>query len=192
MLKGGKMKKILIFFVLWLVFLPLAEATVGVGIKWKTESEIVEEGSTQCITYGLYNPFDEDVMGFLEVTGDLENISKAEEPKLIPAGTDSEHAIPTQICFFIPKVYKEDCLLPGLFCEKKCEEEQVILKGQVVAAYQLKAIGGTGSTTGSSFAVPLSLIVKCEPVKRNLMPLYLLIALVAVLILLIVLRKRIR
>jgi len=184
------MQKALLLFIIWLVFLPIVEATVGVGIKWKTESEIVKEGSSVCITYGLYNPFDEDVMAFLKATGDLENISKAEEPKLIPAGTDSEHAIPTQICFTIPKVYKEDCLLFGYLCERKCEEEQVILKGEVIAAYQPKGIGGTGSATGSSFAVPLRLLVECEPMERDLTPLYLLIALVVLLILSIILRKR--
>ncbi len=182
----------LLLFIIWLAFLPIVEATVGVGIKWKTESEIVKEGSRVCITYGLYNPFDEDVMGFLKATRDLENISEAEEPKLIPAGTDSEHAIPTQICFTIPKVYKEDCLLFGYFCERKCEEEQVVFEGEVVAAYQLKGMEGTGSVTGSSFAVPLRLLVECEPMKRNLTPLYFLIALVVLLILSIILRKRIK
>lgn len=163
------MKRVLGAAVLILFLAGTVSADMGIGIKWYTETEIVNEGEQMCVTYGIYNPFDTDVKGYLEATKELETISQAEEPKLIPAHTSSTNAIPTQICFAVPKVYKEESFA-GILTQRQCSEEEVMLKGEVVAAYKLSGGKGTGSVTGASFAAPLKLRIRCNPVERNWIP----------------------
>ena len=160
-----------VFLIFIFLFLIPSSLGGGIGIRWYTESEIVEEGKTYCINYGLYNPFEGDVYGYLKATGDLENISQAEPPKLIPEYTSSSQAIPTRICFTIPRVYNLSCIFPNFLCERKCDK-QVVLEGEVLASYYIKEEEvGMGSRTGASFAAPLRLYVKCEEMKRDYTPL---------------------
>jgi len=170
------MKRVIIAFVIFQLLAGTVSADVGIGIKWFTESEPVNEGEQKCLVYGLYNPFDTDVKGFLEATRDLTSIYQAEEPKLVPANTSSKEALPAQICFSIPKVYKEDSFY-GFLPQRQCGVEDVMLKGEVVAAYKLSDGAGLGSATGASFAAPLKLQVRCDPVDRNWIPVYAIIIL---------------
>ena len=153
------MKRVLVVLMIFLFMAGTVSADVGIGLKWFTESEYVNEGEQKCITYDIYNPFDTDVTGFLEATDDLEKISHAEEPKLIPAHTSSSKAIPTQVCFNVPMVYKEESFF-GLLPKKQCSEGEVTIRGEVVAAYKLTGGTGTGSMTGASFAAPLKIRVR--------------------------------
>jgi len=174
-------------FIVLLVLLsvvPLVRADVGIGIRWNTEWAEVNENSKACITYGLYNPFDTQVNGYLKATKDLEKLAETEDPKPVPAGTSSNHTIPTEICFNIPKVYEEDCLFLGMLCEKKCEEPKKAYDGEVLASYKSLSIGGMGSATGSSFAVPLRIEVKCNPYQRDFTPVYVLVLAVVIIALL--------
>jgi hypothetical protein len=139
-----KVKSILLLLFV-LTFFSSACATIGIGLKWSTESEIAQAGENACITYGIYNPFDRDVNGYLEATGDLKEIYTAEEPKLIPASTSSQNAVQTEICFKIPKK-------PG-----------TILHGEVVAAFKPADVSGTGSAVGTSFAAPLTIAIAKNP-----------------------------
>jgi hypothetical protein len=163
---------------------------VGMGVKWYTESELVKENTIKCIGYGLYNPFDVPVMGYVEPTNTLVNISSIVEPILVLENTSSTNAIPVEICFNIPKVYKQDCIL-GMFCERTCPEtssvdepykNEVRFEGDVVGKYlQLdQATGATGSKTGSSVAVPLELVVICQPKERNDTLMYITFAIVII------------
>lgn len=180
-----------VFFIFCLTFFFILSsanesyaATVGIGLKWFTESEYVKEGTIKCIDYGLYNPFDQDVRGYLVATKDLESLYDAEKPKLIPANTSSKNAILTKICFKIPKkVYQENCIL-GMMCKKKCENiEEKSYKGEVIAQYDISRPNqGVGSVVGSSFAAPLELKVKCEKKERNWLPLILVVIIVAAII----------
>lgn len=61
---------LMMLFSLFLV-LPLISASTGIGLRWTLIEATVEENSRQCVTYGLYNPFGTDVRGYLEVTGEL-------------------------------------------------------------------------------------------------------------------------
>ncbi len=177
------MKNISILILVFLLIIPgVVQATVGIGIRWYTEAEIVSENSQKCVTYGLYNPFDRDVYGYIEGLGNLSDIYESEEPKLIPGGTSSDENIPTQICFDIPKVYREDCLAGFFLCSRECEEEQVIYNGEVQAAYTLESTGGTGSATGSSMAARLRLKVQCEPYQKDWTPLYAIVIIVVIII----------
>jgi hypothetical protein len=155
------LKVILILFLL----ARFASADVGIGLSWNTESGVVREGMRHCMTdnYRIYNPFDTDVMGYLQASGNLSPIASPEEPKLVPAGTYADKAIPTEICFDIPKVYREKCHLGIFLCEQECKEEKVVFDGHISAMYVLKGPAGTGSAVGSSVAAPLELSVVCEP-----------------------------
>jgi hypothetical protein len=182
------MKRILVTAVLLIVLISPVSSDVGIGIKWFTESESVNQGEQKCISYGIYNPFDTEVNGYLEATKGLEKIFSAEEAKIIPAHTSSTNFVPTQICFNIPRVYQEDSFY-GYFTQRECSEKEVILAGEVVAAYKLNSGSGTGSATGASFAAPLKLKVACTPLKRDLTPVYVFAALI-IAIALVYLKKR--
>ena len=164
------MNKIISIAVLVLmVVLILPQATLarkGVGVVWDTETEIVREGSTHCVQYGIYNPWDEDVYAILSVSEDLKNIITNEESeiKLIKAGTLHENAIPIEFCFDIAKIYKENCLIGNSICEQKCEETEVVYEGKIVAMEQPSgSSGGTvGSATSLGVSIPLKLKVKCN------------------------------
>ena len=170
-----KMKKLLtisIISILAILMLsPMTFARKGVGIVWNTETEIVKEGSTHCVTYGIYNPWDEDVYAKLGVSKDLENIisNQQSEAKLIKAETFHENAVPIEFCFEIAKTYTNDCLLGPFLCEQVCQEQQVVHEGKIIAMEE--ASGGTGGTAGSStslgVSVPLKLKVQCESQNRS-------------------------
>lgn len=196
-----KILKFFLFSFFLLIFLgsliSLANAaTVGMGVRWYKESAIVEEGKQNCIEYGLYNPtpWEVPVYGYLEATGDLEKIYVKNDPMLVPVNTSSDHAINKQICFNIPKVYGESCIL-GAFCERTCPEhtatyeKEVRLKGEVIGMYTYNSAefgGGTGSTTGTSVAVPLELAISCQPEERNQVAFYATIVVIIVAIILII------
>lgn len=173
------MKRVLTVVVLFLFLAGTVSADVGIGLKWFTEAEVVNEGEQKCVTYGIYNPFDTDVTGFLTATRELEGFYQAEEPKLIPAHTSSNEAISAQMCFNVPKVYKEEFYF-GYLPQRQCSEDEIMLKGEVMAAYMLSGRAGTGSVTGVSFAAPMMLRVRCTPLERNWMPVFILIVLVMV------------
>lgn len=195
-----------------LLIMPLLTyATVGIGIKWFTDTEYVRENSQKCISYGLYNPFDENVSGYLTAIKELADMYETEDPKLISAGVASNKSIGTEICFNIPKVYEEECLIGNMFlCKRKCENgagipiikedtsitgktefKQVIYKGEVMAAYYLdREGGGVGSATGTSFAAPLKLKVRCEAKEINWTPVYLLVLLIIAIFIRMLRRKK--
>ena len=175
-------KLIIIFlFIFFIIVLPFSYATVGIGIRWYTEKEKVSENSEFCVNYGLYNPFDEDVMGYLTAGKELSSFYVSEDAKNIPSKTSSKNNIMTKICFTIPKIYKEDCLVGNFFlCKRECKEEQKIYEGEVMASYNLKNREGLGSATGTSFASPLKLIVMCEPKERNWTPVVIIIILMLI------------
>lgn len=189
------------FFLFFFLGSLVSAGTVGMGVKWYTESEIVNENMQRCISYGLYNPepFDMPVMGFFEATDGLADIYVKQEPTLIPVHTSSINAIPKDVCFNIPKVYEENCIL-GLFCERICPEQvpgepwknEVRFSGNIIGKYilleNLSSSGvGTGSKTGSSIAVPLALAVQCIPEERNQVAFYATIAVVVIVLIAIIL-----
>ncbi|MBU4482065.1 hypothetical protein KKC16_01270, partial [Patescibacteria group bacterium] len=170
---------ITLFFLLTLINSSFASASsVGMGIKWYTESEIVDENIKHCVVYGLYNPypFDTDVEGYLEASGQLEVLYIETTSTLVPKFTNSTNAIPIEICFNVPKVYNESCILG--FCERICPvkdpetpyKNETRFKGSIIGKYSFflgEQSAATGSKTGTAVAVPLELIVKCSAKQRN-------------------------
>ncbi|MCK5040265.1 MAG: hypothetical protein KAR87_04830 [Candidatus Aenigmarchaeota archaeon] len=207
-----KSRVLFFFIIISLLIMPLLTyATVGIGIKWFTDTEFVSENSQKCISYGLYNPFDEDVIGYLTATKGLEDIYEAEDSKLIFAGVASNKSIGTKICFSIPQVYEKDCLIGNIFlCKRTCEDgvgiplvrdedsitgkaefKKIIYEGEVMASYTLNTGGGAvGSATGTSFAAPLKLTVRCEAEERNWMPVYIVLLVLIILMYLAVLKRK--
>lgn len=143
-----------------LLLAPLVHA--GVGLYWSTEAEKVAEGERTCITYGMYNPFEKDMTATMEATGELESLYEKTEPVFIPAETSSKERKNVEICFNIPKVYEEECLLPGILCGRTCGEEPVIYEGQVAAISTPGKTNQIGSATRSVVASPLKLVVNCK------------------------------
>jgi hypothetical protein len=183
--KKQNRRYILVLFgiMLLLFILPFIYAVGGVGIKWDKESVIVNEGEKTCMSYSIYNPWPEDSYVTIELSSTLKNVSTEyeSEKKLIPANTPSTDAIPVKFCFKIPKkVYKTDCLLAGCaVCEQKCDEEQKVYSGEVLAKIvpAPSSIGGTaGSTTEMSVSAPLKIKISCNKHARNYTLIYLFIA----------------
>lgn len=172
-------------------------SSVGMGIKWYTESEIVDENINHCVLYGLYNPspFDVDVQGYLEASGQLEELYLETTPVLVPKFTSSANAVPIQICFNVPKVYVENCILG--FCERICPvkdpevpyKNEQRFKGNIIGKYTFsldEQSVATGSKTGTAVSVPLELIVKCNAEQRNNTAMYITFAIILIVIALII------
>ena len=145
------MKKTNILIILLLIILVIASINVsarkGVGIVWTTEAEIVEEGIKHCIPYGIYNPWDEDVNAYLDITGGLEEIIVEQEvsPRLIKANTMHDQAVPINFCFATKKIYEDNCFL-GMLCEQKCDKEQTEFFGDLPLA-------AVGRVAGNSIGI---------------------------------------
>lgn len=170
-----KMKnKLLLIVVLTLaIILVLPHATdarKGVGIVWNTESEIVNEASTHCIEYGIYNPWDEDVQAYLSVYGELNEVIKNEfsDSYLIKAKTFHDMAVPVNFCFEVAQVYSKDCLYGDYICEQTCEEPEVTYEGKIKTMEKSEGLfGGSGSSTSLGVSVPLKLKVRCNAHSRD-------------------------
>lgn len=152
-----------------LALFPLVSADVGIGLRWTQESAVVPQGTTSCLTYLVYNPFDTDVDGSLVASKELAPLYSpafSEGPAKVSKGTAPEAGIKRNICFDIPVLYPPGGIGP-LFVSQSCpaESDRKEFKGEV-AALSKPAGGvtsGVGSTTGTSVAAPLRLIVGCTP-----------------------------
>jgi hypothetical protein len=67
---------------LLLSLLVLNPVEAGIGMQWFTVEATTTEGERLCIKYGLYNPFDTAVQGFLDVSGDLVKLTPYARPYL--------------------------------------------------------------------------------------------------------------
>jgi LPXTG-motif cell wall-anchored protein len=148
-----------------------ALAAKGVGIVWSTQTEAVTENSRHCITYGVYNPWDEDVTALLSVSSALSPVVVGEEsiPTFLPAETMHDDAKEIELCFYVPKVYTDDCLVGNfLFCEQTCSEPEVRYDGEVIVMEAPSGSGGAmGSSTAMGVSAPLTLRVLCNEYPRD-------------------------
>jgi len=146
-----------------LLLIPSVFATKGVGISWTQESAILPEGQESCLTYGVYNPFDEDVEITLAAEG-LEELNPNSETKFVSAGTSHSGAQKINICFDVPK---------------GCGDT---LEGEIVAREAPKSIQGvTGSATVAMASVPLAIRISCESTPQ-INPIYLVLLVAAIMI----------
>ncbi len=157
---------------LFILIIENADARIAVGLVWSTEAESVDEDSTYCGKYGAYNPMDEDVDVALVIGGELADFvqTKKSEAVTVKGGTQYQDAIALEACFYVPKIYDEDCIF-GLFCKRDCKEEQVNYRGDVSLVQQgTESGGGSGSKMSVGVAAPLRLSVSCAPEERNWVP----------------------
>jgi hypothetical protein len=151
-------------------------AAKGVGIVWSTQTEAVGENARHCISYGVYNPWDEDVTAMLSVSSALKPVVVSEEsiPTFLPAETMHDDAKEVNLCFYVPKVYTDDCLIGNfLFCEQTCSEPEVRYDGEVIVmeAPSIGDTGAMGSSTSMGVSAPLTLRVVCNKYPRDYTPL---------------------
>jgi hypothetical protein len=155
------MKK-LALTLLVLLLIPSVLGAKGVGIAWTQESAIFMEGEKPCLTYGVYNPFDEDVEITLNAEG-FEDLNPTSETKFVEAGTINANAEEINLCFKIPQTYS-DCV-------------EKVIDGKIIAREAPKSIQGvTGSATVAIASVPLDIKITCNPSAINPMLIVLLFA----------------
>ena len=166
--KTKLMKKLALILLLGIMLITPALATKGVGIAWDAESAILLEGKKSCLSYGVYNPFDEDVDITLSAKG-LEELNPKSETKFVKAGTPHSSAETINICFKVPRLYEN------------CEVPEKTITGEIVASEAPSSIKGvTGSATVAMASVPLSIKVSCNPSKLNQAILILLVAAIVI------------
>jgi len=183
-MRDKKMKSVISIVLILMMFAPLVSA--GVGIKWDKESSLVPEKTSTCLTYNVYNPWEDDSYVQIELSDDLKSIitSSESETKFVPKETSSSEALPIEFCFKTPRVYEQDCLIGNFICKQTCDEPMKLYEGEVsvieLSEEQAKVGGGAGgSTTQMSVSAPLRVRVQCLPHDRNYGVVYALIALIA-------------
>lgn len=182
-----------IIFLIALLFIPTVMARKGVGIVWNTETELVDAGSTHCVEYGVYNPWDESVNVELTVSDELKDVvlSQESEVKLVQADTTHDKAVPVEFCFKVADVYEKDCLLGAALCEQRCDQEQVVFEGTIQASEKSeRSPESSGSSTALGVSVPLKLKVRCTPYPRDWTALYILIIVLALIGLIIIVNRK--
>lgn len=144
------MKKFLALMIIFTVLVSPVIALKGVGIKYGVEYTTVGEGAETCLSYGVYNPWDESVVAELTADGELEQFIHKTHSKRIPAGTNSGDAIKINVCFDVPKGTLDSC------------DEPKVFEGTVIAREKKDAfISGSGSTTSTMVSAPLTLEIIC-------------------------------
>ena len=145
------MKKLLALMIIFIVLFSPVLALKGVGIKYVTEHITAGEGKETCLSYGVYNPWDEKIVAELTADGELEQFIRRINSKRIAAGTNSGDAIKINVCFEIPKGTLDSC------------DEPKVFEGSVVAREQKNTLlGGSGSATTTLVSAPLTLEVVCS------------------------------
>jgi len=185
--------KIILFSLLLILLIPSGFALKGVGIKWTSESAYVDEKSPVCLDYGIYNPWDEDINAQLGVSKELQEVIRVKETEtvFVKANTPNTNAVPVKLCFDIPKVYKDNCLVAGVICEQTCSLGEVNYKGEVIATGSgTEVSAGSGSTATVSASVPLEIRIKCNQHERSYIVVYIAVLIILLIIALIFYTKR--
>jgi hypothetical protein len=190
-----KRSDLMIGMFLLVLLIPLVSA--GVGIKWDKESILLGEGEEACITYSAYNPFEGDTNARIELSEELSEVLITQETETIqiPGETGHEEAIPVEFCFRAPRgVYKKDCLFLNMFCEQKCEADMKEFAGEVavVEISDSNIEGEGGSATTMAVAAPLNVRIKCNPHTRDFSLIYIVVALIALIIIITIVSKRLK
>lgn len=185
------MMKYIIAIALFLVMLSPVSAAPGAGLVYGVESAIVNTNQVACVDYGIYNPFDVDSQITLTAEGELAELIDSSDSKFIPSGTSKDDAVAAQICFAAPDLRTRTCTIPFILCDYSCEYLEEIYEGQVLASPELPSeLGGSGSSVGMAIAAPFTLLVRCEGEGYDYLPLILLIAGIAVLVMTIILLRK--
>jgi len=159
------MKKLVLLVILLLLVKP---AFAGVGIVYSTTRQAVNEETTSCVPYGIYNPWEQDATVILTASEEFSEFNPRSEETFVVAATSSKDALAVDLCFRIPEVYEEQCWFWRFGCEQTCNGEDIIYSGNVLASEQ-KALGGagTGSSTIVSASAPLEIRIRCKEHARS-------------------------
>jgi hypothetical protein len=149
------MRKLVLIVLVLVMLAPQVSALKGVGIVYGTVITNVNEGEHACFSYGVYNPWDEDIKVQLTTNGELAELNPVSENIDIPAGTMHDEAKPLEICFDIPRTYPISCPT----------DLESIMGKIIVTEWYPAGVEGTGSSTSVSAAAPLELIIQCDSEK---------------------------
>ena len=184
-----KFSNFIIFFLLASILLvPMVEARKGIGLKWSLNSLMVEEGKEQCVEYGVYNPWEEDVQVKLDLSDNLKEITTKQfsESKFIAAKTSSQNSLPVTTCFMVDNVYQKNCLLGSYLCKKDCTEGQKVFDGEILALEDkdtgIAGEGTAGSGTNIGISTTLKVKVSCESFERDWTPVIVIVIVIIILL----------
>ena len=129
--------KLLLAISVLLLFIPISVSAVGIG--WYTEDIEIPYRESSCVDYLIYNAESSDIVAYLEVEGELEEVIESIYPKEVrlPAGTLPEDGQIIKVCF----------------------KGKQNAEGQVLASSQILTSSVTGSAVGLSSAAPLRILV---------------------------------
>jgi hypothetical protein len=186
MIKNKMKKELRFMFGVLIVIGLLSFASAGVGIRWDKESALVPENTKTCMTYGVYNPWEDDSYVKIVLSEELEVILSSSDADLtfVSKGTPSSAMIPVTFCFKTSTVYEKDCLIGDFaLCKQDCSEPMKIYEGEVevveTTVEEIEKGGSGGSSTQMSVSAPLRVKVQCIDHKRNFSLVYILVALIA-------------
>jgi hypothetical protein len=179
---------------LFLVLFMAGFVSAGVGIKWDRESALAAGGEEACLTYGVYNPWNEDTYVEVGVSEELEEVLLVQDVNstLVPANTPSGDSIPVEFCFEVPSgLYDKDCWLGNFFvCEQACNEEQRIYEGEVEIRSVPPPSGAAGSAAVMAVSAPLRVKVRCDAHGRDYTVLYILLGIIAFVVIILTFKYR--
>ena len=146
----NSMKKFLALMIIFIVLFSPVLALKGVGLKYGLEYTTLSEGKETCLSYGIYNPWDESVITELTADEELAQFVNKPKTKEIPGGTSSGDAISIKVCFDIPPNTLENC------------GETRVFEGNVIAKEKKElSADGIGSATSTVVTAPLTIEVVC-------------------------------
>ncbi len=189
------LSKFFLFSLLILAFfISLSAARTGPGLVWNTESETLSEGETRCLTYSLYNPWEDSGTFQLSVSGSLVNLSSTNisASHYLIGSTMRKDALPILVCFHAPRrVYPQDCILGYFFCKTVCPKNLTSYSGEIQASLiSNQSLPSFGSSTTLSISAPLDLKIACTSTSSSIFEVVVLIFLVLCLVLAIVFRSK--
>jgi len=186
-----KKRTFIIFFFVCLLLFNTVYAKKGIGLVTQTESLAIDEMSQKCISYGVFNPWDEDVSAYLDIKGGINEIitKKETKPQLIKAQTPYQEANNIELCFSVGEIYVKKCIL-GLACYQPCDQEPVIYEGEIIAVEAREEATTTGSATSLGIASPLTVTINCQSTERNWTQVYVILIIIALFAIGILLYKK--
>jgi len=189
-IKRGDTMKIFLGLIVFIMLFSFVSA--GVGIKWTEESVLIDEGKEACLTYYVYNPWDEDSTALISLSENLLGVLTMQETetKFVPAQTSSNEALPIKFCFKSPKVYPRNCLIGDeLICEQQCNAEQKVYTGEVLIS-SVPGDSTGGSSTRMVVSAPLRIRVKCVPHGRDYTLVFLVLAIMSLIAIILLLKRK--
>ena len=186
---------IAVMLVCFLLFSQGVSARSGVGLYWEEDSLLVEEQTTNCIEYKVYNPWEDSVNVRLSPSEELEGVTKSVgDSTFIVGDTTHEDAIPVEVCFEVGDVYENDCLFLGTMCKQTCGDSIVKYEGKILASEVSteESQAGTGSAAAIAVGAPMGISVQCSPSGRDYTFVYVVVIVVVLALVGLILYRKFR